>query len=196
MAKNVYKYDGVVRSRIIELASQGYTMHSIATMIGVHRNTLSIWVNKYGLKEVLRKAREEGINSIINNGLIALARGVEVVTTTEERVELDDNGMPTKIKVSTTKHAPKEKAIELLAKRYAPELDVSHTKQTTTHVVNIDSMSYKEILEYRSKHNVLDAEYQELDAPSQDTSDAEGQEGTDILDGSASTKNDAPRHGE
>jgi predicted transcriptional regulator len=184
MARGLVKYNQVMISRILELASKGYSDCDIAKLLGITRSTLYRWKKRDNrLSDNIEKMRSEGINSIINSGLIALAQGVELKETIKETIEFDENNNPIRIKEKVTKHPPKEKAIEILARRYAPELAISDKRESTTNIINIDSMSHKELLEYRKANNVLDAEYKEVatDIPRDD-------KGTYILEASEDSK--------
>lgn len=163
MARGLVKYNQVMISRILELASKGYTDSAIADLLGITRSTLYRWKQRDNKLSInIERMRNEGINSIINSGLLALAQGVELKETIKETIEFDENNNPIRIKEKVTKHPPKEKALEILARRYAPELAISDKRETTTNIINIDTMSHKELLEYRKANNVLDAEYKEV----------------------------------
>ena len=169
MAKGLVKYDINMRLKLIELSSEGASMSEMARLLGINRNTIRRWrESDKSLDEAMNRAYDEGLRHIAVRGLKQLAEGVTTVETTKETVETDNNGMPIKTRVRTTKHAPNFNAVKTLAKRYAPELEI-HDAKHETHIVNIDSMSYKELLEYRSKHNVLDAEYHTIDDASEAT---------------------------
>ena len=136
---------------------------AIADLLGITRSTLYRWKKRdKRLSDNIEKMRSIGINSIVNSGLIALAQGVELKETIRETIEYDENNNPIRIKEKITKHPPKEKAIEILARKYAPELNINNDKEITINTINIDSMSHKELLEYRKANNVLDAEYHEV----------------------------------
>lgn len=163
MGRGLVKYNQIMISRILELASKGYTDSAISDLLGITRSTLYRWKKRdKKLSDNIEKMRNEGINSIINSGLIALAQGVELKETIRETIEFDENNNPIRIKEKITKHPPKEKAIEILARKYAPELNINNDKEITINTINIDSMSHKELLEYRKANNVLDAEYHEV----------------------------------
>lgn len=167
MARGLVKYNQVMISRILELASKGHNDSAIADLLGITRSTLYRWKKRdKRLSDNIEKMRTIGINSIINSGLIALAQGVELKETIRETIEFDEKNNPIRIKEKITKHPPKEKALEILARKYAPELNINNEKEITINTINIDSMSHKELLEYRKANNVLDAEYHEVDASS------------------------------
>jgi len=167
MAKNIFKFNLVVRSRILELCYKGYTLGQIADFLGIHRNTISKWKHtQVGLSEAMTKAFNDGMRDLAYRGHIALAQGVKTTETIREYIEEDASGRMIKVKDKEINHAPSQSALKILAKNYAPELDTINN-ESTINVLSVDSMSYKELIEYNAKHNPLDsidATYSEVES--------------------------------
>lgn len=156
MGRGLVKYDGIMRSRLIELAAQGFTDYEIAKMLGISRHTIRRWKERFeDLKPAMEEAFTSGFKDAIYRGLRALCAGVEVSEETQEYIIEDAEGRPIKHKKKVTKHAADIRALKLVAKKFCPELDLEDTT-STTNILNIDSMTYRELLDYRATNNVLD----------------------------------------
>ena len=200
MAKSVYKYDSAMRSRIIELASLGYSDTSISTMIGVARSTLSRWITRYELRAAMDQAETDLASDTIKRGLAALSSGAKATETIEEynefydSGELDKDGKPImnikKITRKTKQLAPNEKALEIYARKYAPKFaakDVAALESKSSILtlnVNHSGMSQRELQEHRRAtlnplDVVSDVEYVEL--AGKDSSEVEAKDASSLL---------------
>lgn len=153
------KYNAITRSLIIELSALGYSMSAIADRVGVHRNTISNWIERDSrLKELISNRTNESLRESVLLGLHKLSKGAKNETITKEYIDyrkdkdgeylLDDNDekIPVKIKKSTTTLPPNVKAIEILARQHAKEYD-KDIIETNSSIINIDTsgMSMREI---------------------------------------------------
>lgn len=110
--------DGLLR--IESWASDGLTNEDIAHNMGIARQTLSSWCNKYpSINDALKKGREPVVRRL-ENSLIKKAQGFEYEEVTTE-MWVDDNGEKRQ-KVSKHKKysAPDTSALIFLLKNYKP----------------------------------------------------------------------------
>lgn len=156
------KYDNVLRSRIIELCLKGCTDYAISVVLGISVRTLYRWKNtKDNLKDDMLKARQLSAQEIIINSTRKLAQGSKVEEVVEEYLDTTNPDNPKKIKRTIKEVLPDQKAIETLAKIYAPEYakESSSESDSTVNVsVDFSGMSFADLLEYNKKNNPLDIE--------------------------------------
>jgi transposase-like protein len=156
----VTKFDNTMQSRILELASLGYSLTDISKLLSVSRNTLHRWIRKYDLKQQIDDIEHDVMRSTIKRGLIKLAEGVKTVEESIKTIEEDDAGRPVERVQRIKELPPSEKAIQILAshydKRFGNALD-NDAKHLITHDINVNIMSQRELNELRQL-NVLDAE--------------------------------------
>lgn len=171
MGRKAYKFDGLMRSRIIELYSQGYSGNNIAKMLGISAMTLSRWRKKYPeFNKTLQESRDNEMQGLIIQNLVKQASGGEYKTIeksyfdfkTDENGEyiLDDDGkrIPIKVVEKIVQEKGDHKANEILARKFSKDLSAKTIEQnSTTNILNIEGMSYRELLEYNKDNNVLDA---------------------------------------
>jgi len=154
--KGFYKFDNVTMSRMVELSSLGYSRTEIAQTLGVHRNTITRWVNRYNLEETMRQAEYDLAQGTIKRALRQLAEGGESIETVTHHTETDDNGVERQVTTRVKKDAPSHKAVEIYARRYDKSFTqdvIDDTKnQVLTLNVNHSAMSLRE-LQQDAVHN-------------------------------------------
>lgn len=176
MAKGVYKYDNLTMSRIIELFGSGYSIVEIATLLGVHRNTVDRWIKRYNLKPLMVKSRTELAQGVIERALRSLSEGAKSEEIIEEYVKevdtgkLDEDGKPIISTVKVTKKmkqlAPDAKALEIYSRKHEKDFaqkDVHNIEGITTNNIliangiNTSDMTLRDIQKHRiASANPLD----------------------------------------
>jgi len=174
------KYDGAVGSRIVELASLGYSLADSANLLNVHRNTLTRWIKKFDLTSRMASAETDLMRSTIKRGLKALSEGASSTETIRETIEDDGEGNIVKVTEKVRRLAPNEKAIQILAQRYAKEFSKSELEEigkTLNISLNTSNMSIRELNAVPSPLGSIDISRKEelkLDPPTRDLSDDVG----------------------
>jgi len=146
---------------------------------------MSRWIKKNNLRTIIDDIRTNRTKGTIYRGLQKLAEGIETKEDTREWVdkeELEDGEVRLVKRKQVVKQIPPSvKAIETLARRYAPELKEQLAKSVTNNTVNLTDISFREVLEYNKEHNALDAvpvEYEKLgeyvECSESDVDDSEG----------------------
>ena len=208
MAKSVYKFDSAMRSRIIELASLGYSKTSMSKMIGVARSTLDRWIDRYSLKEAMETAETDIASDTIKRGLAALSVGAKATETIEEYTEeydtgkLDEDNNPImsikKIIRKTKQLAPNEKALEIYARKYEKafaQKDVELLESKTSILVlgvNTSNMTQRDLQKHRIASSnpldiVSDVEYSEVSESDSLDAVSNESESDDLSDGNTSS---------
>lgn len=107
--------------RIESWASDGLTNEQIAENMGITRQTLGDWCNKYtSILGALKKGREPVVRHI-ENALIKSAKGFEYEETTIEQWTDDDGRKRQKIAKHKRYSPPNSSAAMFLLKNYKPE---------------------------------------------------------------------------
>ena len=107
--------------RIESWASDGLTNEQIAENMGITRQTLGDWCNKYtSILGALKKGREPVVRHI-ENALIKSAKGFEYEETTIEQWTDDDGRKRQKIAKHKRYSPPNSSAAIFLLKNYKPE---------------------------------------------------------------------------
>ena len=155
--KGFYKFDQIVMSRIIEMASLGYSKTEIALTLGVHRNTLCRWIQRYELKDAMNQAENDLAQGTIKRALRQLAEGGESKETVTQYVETGEDGVERQITQRVKKDAPSHKAVEIYARRYdksfAPSQVAIDTPSQLTLNVNTSAMSLRDLQSLHAESN-------------------------------------------
>ena len=110
--------DGLLR--IESWASDGLTNEDIAHNMGIARQTLNNWCNKFpSIMDALKKGREPVVR-IIENALIKKAQGFEYEETTTEVWVDDDGNKRQQVKRHKRYSPPDTSAAIFLLKNYKP----------------------------------------------------------------------------
>lgn len=154
----ISKYNLAIESRIIEMYANQWSLTAIAKSLGVSRNTLHRWVNKFNLQARLDAARGELMHDVVRSGRMKLARGITVTERTTKRIELDAEGQPIEVTERSKELPPCDKSLTIIAKRYDKEFgDASDTDNTKslTHDINVNIMTRRELRELNALSNPL-----------------------------------------
>jgi len=176
MARGVVKYSPVYRSEILRLYAIGHTRLEIGELLGVHRNTITYWINKYKLSDLMERYKSEAIHGVIEQGLRNLAIGATSSEVTKEYMEEDEEGKMIKVTKKTKKSNPNEKAMQILAKKYHKEIaadsDIVDTQSQVNININTSDMSLRELQQVSTASplgGIIDASYMPVTAS--DTND-------------------------
>ena len=106
--------------RIESWASDGLTNEDIAHNMGIARQTLNNWCNKYpSIMDALKKGREPVVRKL-ENSLIKKAQGFEYVETTTEMWVGEDGEKKQKVSKHTRYSPPDSSALMFLLENYKP----------------------------------------------------------------------------
>lgn len=126
-----------IKAEVIKLISEGHSLNSASDVLGVSNVTLYSWAKKDTLfQRAVDTAKEKGGRGLVESGLYKLARGADEVETTEQwvgkKVLMNGDEVPCTFSRKVKKKAPSEKALAMLAQRYAPEYvdNEDHNKLT------------------------------------------------------------------
>jgi hypothetical protein len=156
-SRKLLKYTPMMRDYLVRLASEGLPDYEIANRLGIHRHTIRLWrLKDRQLCEEMQQAFDSCYETAVRIGILKLAKGVETSEVTEESVYINDKGEPIKRKEKKTINAPNLNAIKSIAKKYAPDLEISE-ETNTTNILKIDNMTYRELMEYRKNESLLDS---------------------------------------
>ena len=107
-------------TRIESWASDGLTNEQIASNMGITRQTLNAWCNKYtSIFDALKKGREPVVREL-ENALIKKAKGFEYEEVTTEMWVDDDGNKRQKVSKHKRYSAPDTSAAIFLLKNYKP----------------------------------------------------------------------------
>lgn len=194
--RKAYKYDLMMRARIIEYSLKGYNLQQIYTLLGISRATLSRWIKKYNLKDAIEAAKSEFMKDLVEEVLIDKARGSESSETIEEFMREREDGTLVKTTVKTRKHPKCEKSAQIIAKKYAVEYsEKAEVSQGATNIniqlPNTSGMSKRELQDFTSSSplGAIDAEYSVVDYGS--VIDSGGSEAYDYESGSDSPREES-----
>lgn len=121
-AKGKYKEwlteDGLMT--IESWASDGLTNEDIAHNMGIARQTLNNWCNKYSsIMDAIKKGRQPVVREL-ENSLIKKAKGFEYTETTTEMWVDEDGEKKQKVSKHTRYSSPDTSALIFLLKNYKP----------------------------------------------------------------------------
>lgn len=154
-------FNHVIRSRIVELCYQGYTDTKISELLGINKNTLVNWKrNKPKLKDDMQFARTSSARNLLEVSTRKLASGHKLEEVKTESVELDNEGKPTKVTRTIKEISPDIKAMEMIARKYAPEYSKDYVDiengESLNLTINYNGMSFADLIEHRKNNNPLD----------------------------------------
>ena len=166
--KKHLKFDNVLKSRILELASLSYSTTDIAKLLDIHRMTLHRWIVKHKLKDLMNNAEEEVMRSTIKRGLVALSQGATSQETTKEFLSEDAMGQVVKTTERIKIDAPNHKAIQILSQKYDKAFQVNavdhEPSSSLTLNVNMSGYTMRELQCVKSPlGSIVDAESQVVD---------------------------------
>jgi len=194
IGKGVIRFDATVRSRIVELYSMSYSLASIASSLGIHRNTLTRWIKKHNLQSVLEESERIMMQGTIKRGLKALSEGATASETQKEYIIEGAEGQTVKVTEKIRILAPNEKAIQILAQKYDKtfsKIDLIDTDNAKVSInINTSQMSQRELqaISTASPLGVIETTGIEIDnasnVPRADRSELHGSECSE-LEGSA-----------
>lgn len=164
---NILKYDSKTRVEIIRLAVDEHkSYYEISRLLGIHRNTLSRWLDRYKIRDLIDELKAEKYKVAIETGLSKLAAGAKTSEVTKEYLTEDEFGQPIKVTEKLREQAPDPKAIQILAQKY--EKIYSDGKVTdkgnAAHLsinINNSGMTLRE-LQTDKEQRIVDAEYSEV----------------------------------
>jgi transposase-like protein len=169
--KRHLKFDVILLSRILELYANGQTRSNMASLLGIHRQTLLRWIKKHNIEQEFDRIDYELSTSAIKRGLLSRAEGSETrQVITEYLVERED-GVMVKTTETIRKEAPCAKAIQILARQYASTFSdlkdsdtVSDAKQILG-AINYSAMSLRELqLTPSVLGSIVDASCEEVES--------------------------------
>jgi len=133
-AKNnkVVRYNSRVQASIFQLYAQGHSYKAISIVFGVHTQTVHYWVKKYNLGDRLKALKQEYMSNLVESKLHDLATGEAESSETTHHTYNDEGQCITTAKVK--KLAPSEKALKMLANRYAPHLYEDNKQEVNINV--------------------------------------------------------------
>lgn len=111
-----------MKIRAVLMAGKGFSNVEISADLGIQVGTLRSWLYKdKAFKSRFDRAKESWGKEFIEERLVTSANGGELVTTEDTFILEDENGNKRKRKVTKKRIPPDPRAIELLARKYAPD---------------------------------------------------------------------------
>lgn len=141
-------------------------------MIGVSRTALSVWKSKDpNFAKAMEKERAEGARECIEVGLRKLAQGAESASSTEKYIYYkegaDGQRVPVEKTIKLSTHAPSEKAIEILSRKYHKEFAKQDGGKSLNIALIDQGFNMRQLKESRQNPidvgAVVDAEYTRLE---------------------------------
>lgn len=175
------KFNAIYKRDILQLYGEGYSLDRIASLCCISRNTLHLWIKKYGLKEEMETLRESTAKECIEVGLRKLASGSSEKTIQDKYItnkiikktiyneETGENEEVEKVipveRTSTLREkAPDSKAIEVLARKYYKDFDNKAEERELSSKI-LEGFTMRELQEARKDNplNYIEADYKPVE---------------------------------
>lgn len=133
----------VIMAELIRYLVEGFSVSEACRSLGLSTNTFYQWAVKDQLfKRAVDAAKERGGKALVEKSLHKLARGANEEELTEQWVGVkvvEGEEVPCSFSRKYKTKAPSEKAVALLAAKYAPEYtDKGGTKELTIKITQKD----------------------------------------------------------